>query len=57
MKILNILDDLLKSGENRISAAVRILPVKYIECHSCISVLLSEISITHGQLIKVHDHR
>ena len=56
MKILNIFYDLLQSRKNGISAAIRIFAVKYIKCHTGISVLLPKISVAHSQLIKIHYH-
>ncbi len=57
LHILDVFNDLFKTREDGKAAFIRILAVEYIECHLNILVVVSEITIGHGQFVKIHHHR
>jgi len=53
MKVFYIVNDLLKSGTDRITAVYGVVAVKCIENDSLICIFLFEIALHHCQLIKI----
>ena len=51
MKFLNILDQLIQPGGNRVAAAVGITAVKGIKNNGFIPVHVAEIPLHHGEFI------
>ena len=55
--VLDVLDDLLQSGEDGVSAVVGHLPEEHVEGRQVPLVGFEEVAVRHCQLIEVHDHR
>ena len=56
MEVFNIVDELIQARSDGEAAAVRHSAEKHIEIGDAILVAVFEISITHGQLIKITEH-
>ena len=53
---LQVLQYLLKAGEDGEAALVRVAAVEHVEGHPMALLLLGEIAVGHGQLVQVHHH-
>ena len=56
MQVFNIIDQLLQTGRDGIAAFIGHLAEEHIEIGNAILVPVAEVSVAHGQLIKVAQH-
>ena len=54
--VLDVFNDLLKSGENREAARVGVAPIKHVEGNAGIFAAADEISVRHSHFVKIHHH-
>ena len=57
VKIFDIVHDLLKTCRNGISAVIGVVPIENVEINDLVLHSALVISVCHGQLVKVTEHR
>ena len=57
MQILEILDDLLESRHNRISALVGNSAEEHIEASLVVANIRMEIAVSHSDFVEISQHR
>ena len=56
LHILDVLNDLFKTGEDCKAAAVRVATIEHVEHHTGIFAAVDEVAVCHCHFIKIHHH-
>ena len=57
MQILEILDDLLESRHDRISALIRNSAEEHVEASLVVANIRMEIAVSHSDFVEISQHR